>query len=216
MFSVTKHSKIWFTLSVLLVAGSIVLLFVWGLRAGIDFRCGVLADLKFENPVAAPQVRQELAVAGLRDAVVQPVSERELIIKTAALSEAETQKFKETLTAKFGKYEEVSFESIGPSIGRELLRKAYWQIILVTLGIVLYITYAFRKIGKQTKAFKLSPWRLGFAAVVALIHDLLITVGVFAVLGHYRGVEVAALFITALLTVLGFSIHDTIVVFDRI
>lgn len=216
MFSVTKHTKIWFGLSGLLMAASIALLFVWGLSAGIDFRGGVLADLKFEKPVAASQVRQELAAAGINDVIVQPVSDNELIIKTEALSDSQTQTFKDTLTARFGKYEEVSFESIGPSIGRELLRKAYWQIVLVTLGIVLYITYAFRKIGKQTRAFKLSPWRLGLAAVIALIHDLLITVGVFVVLGHYRGVEVDALFITALLTVLGFSIHDTIVVFDRI
>lgn len=216
MFSVTKHYKIWFGLSGALMIASIVLMAVWGLRAGIDFRGGTLAQLRFPQAVTPSDVREALLLGGLTDAIVQPVGGNEVIIKTETLDESGVEVFRKTLTGKFGTYEEVSFESIGPSIGRELLRKAYWQVILVTLGIVLYITYAFRKIGKQAKSAKLSPWRLGFAAVVALVHDLAITIGVFVLLGHYRGVEVDALFITALLTVLGFSIHDTIVVFDRI
>lgn len=216
MFSVTKHYKIWFTTSGLLIAASLFLLLFWGLRAGIDFRGGALIETTFEKTVTSNEVREALLSSKFDGITIQPVSDQTLIIKTKPLEQAEIEVFKLTLTEKIGPYQEVRFESIGPTIGRELVKKAYWQIILVTLGIVAYITYAFRKIGKQTKKSRISPWHLGLAAVIALLHDLLITVGVFVVLGKYRGVEIDALFITALLTVLGFSIHDTIVVFDRV
>ena len=115
------------------------------------------------------------------------------------------------LSEKYEGMIEEQFTSIGPVIGRELKGQAAVQLILVSLGIIFYIAYAFRKVTRPV-----SSWRFGVAAIVALVHDLLIVIGVFAILGHYRGVEVDSLFVTALLTVLGFSVHDTIVVFDRI
>src|SRR3989344_1711036 len=216
MFSITKHYKIWFTFSGLLMVGSVVLLVMWGLKPGIDFKGGVLTEAAFEKSVNPQEIRQALVDARFEEVIVQPVGDQSVLIKTKPLDTDRVEEFKKTLKEKIGPYQEVQFESIGPVIGRELVRKAYWQIELVTLGIDLYITYAFRKIGKQTKKAKVSPWHLGEAAIIALIHDLLVTVGVFVVLGKFRGVEIDALFITALLTVLGFSIHDTIVVFDRI
>lgn len=216
MFSITKHYKIWFIFSGTLVLASLLCFILWGLPLGIDFRGGTQAKLQFKNSVNSQEVATELGKAGYKNVVAQPIDDRTLIVKTEALSEAETEKFKTTLEGKFGEYEETSFQSIGPTIGRELLRKAYWQIGLVITGIVLYIAYAFRKISKLAKKTKISSWQLGVATIIALIHDLAIPIGLFAVLGKFRGVEVDSLFITALLTILGFSVHDTIVVFDRI
>lgn len=216
MFSVTKYYKIWFVTSVILPLFALVLLFVWGLEPGIDFRGGNLSEVEFNKSENVQDIRQALLNKGFRDVVVQPVTDQKFIIKTEALDEAALGNFKKTLIDKFGQYKEDRFESIGPTISKELVSKSYWQIILVCLGILLYISYAFRRISKDSKKGEISSWKLGLAAIIALIHDLLITVGVFVILGKYRGVEIDSLFVTALLTILGFSVHDTIVVFDRI
>ncbi|MBI4050608.1 MAG: protein translocase subunit SecF [Candidatus Doudnabacteria bacterium] len=216
MFSVIKTWKIWFTLSGALIAASIILLFVWGLRPGIDLRGGSLSELEFGAPQNVGDMRQYLTAAGLRNVVVQPVNDTTLIIKTEPLAGQGLEEFNTAIKEKFGDFKELRFESIGPAISKELVRKAYWQIGLVVVGILLYIAYAFRKVSETARKSKLSSWRLGLAAIAALIHDLFITMGVFVVLGRYRGVEIDTLFITALLTILGFSVHDTIVVFDRI
>ena len=216
MFSVTKHYKIWFAISGSLIIISIVMLSIWELVPGIDFRGGTLSELEFVAPVDTVQIGSELALGGFGNVTVQPLTDRQVIIKTASIDEVQLETFRKILQGKFGEYTEARFDSIGPSIGRELVKKAYWQILLVLSGIILYVTYAFRKIGKQIKNGRISGWLLGVAALIALLHDLIIPTGFFAVLGRFRGVEVDSLFITALLTILGFSIHDTIVVFDRI
>lgn len=216
MFSVTKTSIYWFILSGLLVAGSVLLLFVWGIRLGIEFRGGSLSELEFSIPTEVQDVRQELLANGFRDVTVQPVSEKIVIIKTEMLDEKELERFKAILNDRFGDYRELRFESVGPTISRELVSRAYGQIVMVCLGILFYITYSFRKINQISKGVKISSWRLGIAAIVALVHDIVITIGVFVILGNYRGVEIDSLFVTALLTILGFSVHDTIVVFDRV
>ena len=216
MFSVTKHYKICFAISGSLIIISIVMLSIWELVTGIDFRGGTLSELEFVAPVDTVQIGSELALGGFGNVTVQPLTDRQVIIKTASIDEVQLETFRKILQGKFGEYTEARFDSIGPSIGRELVKKAYWQILLVLSGIILYVTYAFRKIGKQIKNGRISGWLLGVAALIALLHDLIIPTGFFAVLGRFRGVEVDSLFITALLTILGFSIHDTIVVFDRI
>lgn len=216
MFSATSRYKIWFAVSGILVLASLSLLLIWGLVPGIDFKGGVLLELEFEKNVSPQEARTEIAAAGFGEPIVQPVGEKRLLIKTKPLAEGETTRLKDLLEQEFGNYQEIRFESIGPAIGRELARRAYWQIVLVILGILLYIAYAFRKIGKASKHSRVSAWRLGIATVIALMHDIIIPMGVFAVLGKFRGVEVDSLFITALLTILGFSVHDTIVVFDRV
>ncbi len=217
MFSIIKHYRIWFVFSGGLVLISLGLLLVWGLRPGLEFRGGTLTELQFQNPVDAAQIRSELmGLKGVRDAVVQPVSKNIIIVKTPVLEQTELLDLRQTLSAKFGEAKENRFESIGPTISRELVRNAYWQIGLVALGILLYTAYAFRKITKNARQGQISSWRFGTAAILALLHDLVITVGAFVILGRYRGVEIDSLFITALLTIMGFSVHDTIVVFDRI
>jgi len=215
MFSVTKTYKIWFSVSVVLILSSLVLFFTWGLAPGIEFRGGTLAEMEFENPVAATEIREELSKAGFPEAVVQSSSEKIVLIKTEPILADDQDAFKNTLTARFGAFKELRFESIGPAIGRELVTKAYLQIILVVLGIIFYIAYSFRKVSTVAAEIQISSWKLGTAAIITLLHNLIITVGFFVVLGKFRGVDVDSLFVTALLTVLGFSVHDTIVLFDR-
>ncbi|MDP3741039.1 MAG: protein translocase subunit SecF [bacterium] len=216
MIRVIRHSKIWFIFSGILVAASVVLLLTWGLKPGIDFTGGSLFELEFSEGISQSELTALLQENGYHNVVVQPSTDKVVLVKTAVLDEAMTGKFKEIVTQKFGLYKELRFDSVGPTISSELVRKAYWQIALVVVGILLYIAYAFRNTGKLAQKFGISSWRMGLAAIVALIHDLLITVGLFVILGKFRGVEVDGLFVTALLTILGFSIHDTIVVFDRI
>lgn len=127
------------------------------------------------------------------------------------LSNKKINQLKDKLSQKFGNVEVRRTENVGPVIGQELEKKALLAVLVASVVIVLYIAYSFRKVPKPT-----SSWRFGVAAIVALVHDILMVVGVFAILGHFMGVEIDTLFVTALLTVIGFSVHDTIVVFDRI
>ena len=133
------------------------------------------------------------------------------LIRLKHLSESEYSSILSDLTNAYGEVEEIRFTTVGPSIGDTLKRKAFIALAITLVMIVIYIAFAFRKIPKEV-----SPWRFGMCAIAALVHDILIVVGVFALLGHYMGVEVDAFFITALLTIMGFSVHDTIVVFDRV
>lgn len=212
MLNIIKHYKFWFSVSAVLAAIGLIALIIYGLNFGIDFKGGTLSQVKFtaELPAAA-DLRTVLHEAGFTDAQTQPAGERSIIIRTGPMEKAEHDRLLNVLSDKYSGVEEEQFTSIGPVIGRELRSQAILQLILVSLGIILYIAYAFRKVTKPV-----SSWRFGIAAIVALIHDLLIVIGVFALLGHFLGVEIDSLFVTALLTVLGFSVHDTIVVFDRI
>ena len=217
MFSFLKSYKTLLAFSAALMIASIASLVFFGLNLGIDFKGGSLLELKFKQDVAANSVASDLTAAGFGNVVVQPSGDRQVLIKTEELSSQEDRaKLLDTLKNKFGEYEELRSDSIGPVIGTELRQKAFWQTGLVILGILFYIAYAFRKLGGRKSQAHASSWRLSLAAVIALLHDLLIVLGVFALLGRFHNVEIDSLFITALLTVLGFSVHDTIVVFDRL
>jgi preprotein translocase subunit SecF len=216
MLQITKYKNFFFIFSGILVAASIGAIIVWGLRPGIDFTGGSVLELKFENMPSTVAVAEQLAQNGYSEVSAQPLGEGRIIIKMANIpSEEDRAKFIDFLKAKFGNFEELRFDSIGPVIGAELRAKAFWQIALVVIGILFYIAYAFRKVSARGEK-KVTSWQMSIAAIVALVHDLLIVLGLFAVLGKFLGVEVDSLFITALLTVLGFSVHDTIVVFDRV
>lgn len=212
MLNIIKYYKFWFIVSAVIVALGIIALIVYGINFGIDFKGGTLTQLKFTKQVPpTPEIRQVLIDSGFPDAVVQPAGESSVIVRTGPQEKEAHDKILATLADKYPGIEEEQFTSIGPVIGKELRSSAVLQLVLVSLGIILYIAYAFRKVSKPV-----SSWKFGIAAVVALLHDLLIVIGVFALLGHFYGVEIDSLFVTALLTVLGFSVHDTIVVFDRI
>lgn len=211
MLNITKNYKIWFGISAVLMIAAVAALFMYGLKPGIDFRGGSILQAGFNEQPNSQEVSQFIQEQGFHGAVVQPLGEKSLVIRTAPLTHEEYLGLIEDLSGKYEGFVEEQYSSIGPVIGRELRSKAFMQLVLVSLGIILYIAYAFRKVTRPV-----SSWRFGTAAIVALMHDLMIVIGVFAVLGHFWGVEIDSLFITALLTVLGFSVHDTIVVFDRI
>ncbi len=207
-----KYYKFWLGFSFALMLAGIVALSVYGLKFGIDFKGGTLTQLQFNTqrpPVADMQTT--LRENGFEHVQIQPAGEKSAIFRTEPQEKEQHDQMVKVLSDKFGGVTEEQFTSIGPVIGRELRSGALVQLVLVSLGIILYIAYAFRKVTRPV-----SSWRFGVAAIVALLHDLFIVLGVFAILGRFSGVEVDGLFVTAMLTVLGFSVHDTIVVFDRI
>lgn len=217
---VVNHRKIFYTFSIILVVASIVSLSVWGLKPGIDFTGGTLIQLEYPSGRPDQAVVASSLTAIDPSASVRPSGSNEYIVRMKPVDQAEKAAVLSALNA--GQSDTASstdssmatvktFDSIGPILGAEALRKAYVSIILVILGIVLFITFAFRKVSEPV-----SSWKYGLAAIVALVHDVIIPIGVFSVLGHFLGYEVDTLFVTALLVVLGFSVHDTIVVFDRV
>lgn len=211
MFNTLKYYKIWLIISGLILAFGIFSLMSFGLRLGIDFTGGSLIEVKFKQSFDQTLVNDVLNQKGLENKSLQTSENFGLIIKTKPLQKSEYDSIISELRAKVGDLQESKFESIGPVIGKELKLKAIYQLGFVSLGILLYIGYAFRRVAKPV-----SPWKFGLAAIIALFHDLLFVLGVFSILGKFKGIEIDSLFVTAVLTVLGFSVHDTIVVFDRI
>lgn len=209
---IVHNRRIFYIFSSLLVAASILALAIWGLRPGIDFRGGSLLEVTYTDgrPEKA-EVEAALQPLGV-SASVRPTRENGYIIRMKDLTEAEQTAVREVLSFKGEKkVVEERFDTIGPLLGREAVGKSFVAIVLVILCIVLFITFAFRKVSEPV-----ASWKYGIITIIALLHDVLVPTGVFAILGHFAGVEVDTLFVTALLVVLGFSVHDTIVVFDRV
>ncbi|MBI4032371.1 protein translocase subunit SecF [Candidatus Berkelbacteria bacterium] len=212
--------KVQFRTISLVVSGLLALLSIWaiatyGLRVGIDFRGGELLELRFVDSTSTQEVRTALE-AGERESVIPHATAAEtttntFLIRTATDDQAQIDGLRTYLNDTVGEWQEIRFERVGPTVGKDLTRKAFLGVTLASLAIILYIAWAFRRVPPPTNS-----WQFGVTAIVALLHDLLITVGAFALLGHFLGYEVDALFITALLTVMGFSVHDTIVTYDRI
>ena len=211
MFNTFKYYKLWFIISGLILLFGIVSLSVYGLKLGIDFTGGTEIQLQFNNQVDIGKVREAATSQNIGHFQIQTTGENGLIIKTPPIEKEQHDKLLEEIKKQAGDFSEIHYDSIGPLIGSELKKNAFLQLLFVSLGIIFYIGYAFRKVSKPV-----TSWRFGGAAIIALFHDLLFVLGVFSLLGHYKGVEIDSLFVTAMLTVLGFSVHDTIVVFDRI
>src|SRR3989344_1951857 len=210
---IIKHKKIFIGISISLIILSIIAFFVFGLRVGIDFKGGALTEVVYTDVRPAQEVlSQPLESLGFGSILLQPTGDQSYIVKSRDLTEAEHTLLLRTLSED-GKSEltEMSFNSIGPSVGRELTRKAILAVLLVSLGIIFFIAFAFRKVSKPV-----SSWRYGFIAIVTLLHDVIIPVGLFVILSRYYNAEVDTLFVVAILTVLGLSVSDTIVIFDRI
>jgi len=200
-----------FSGTVVLVA--IAALIVFGLRAGIDLKGGTQWNIQL---AAAPQttesdVQAVLAGNGQTEASVKRASDGTFIIGLPNITEETHHALLQALDQKFGQVNEENFSSIGPAVGSELRQKAIWAIVLVLFGISLYIAYVFRKVSRPIQS-----WKYGIVTLVTLFHDVVIPAGMLAILGHLAGVEIDTNFIVALLVVMGFSVHDTIVVFDRI
>lgn len=211
---VVKYRKIFYILSAILIAASIASFSIWGLKLGIDFKGGAIVEVVYGGGVPT-QDKVIDAVKGLNlQESVRATGSDGYIIKMRDITHAEKLKLDSalmSLTQDSGTYNEKRFDSIGPLLGKESARKSLLSIVLVMLAIVLFIAYAFRHVSRPV-----SSWKYGIIAIVALMHDVIIPAGVFSVLGHFKGYEVDTLFVTALLVVLGFSVHDTIVVFDRV
>lgn len=212
---IIRNRKFFYIISGTLVFTSIVFLLVWGLQFGIDFTGGAFLEVKFLGERPDAKILQErVGAAGFGSAVLQSSGEAGILVRTRNISETEHQAILQALagsSAYEGTLEELRFDSIGPVIGKELREKSLIAIVLVLGMILVFISWSFRKVSRPV-----ASWKYGLIAIVALAHDVLIPTGVFVFLGHFYHIEVGALFVTALLTILGFSVHDTIIVFDRI
>ncbi|MFA6404941.1 MAG: protein translocase subunit SecF [Candidatus Paceibacterota bacterium] len=209
---IINNRKIFYTISGILVLASIVSVIIWGLKPGIDFSGGTLIDISYSSDRPSQGSVIEVLSSIDKNVSVRPSGDTDFIIRMKTINEDEHATIKQALNFDNKlQFIEKTFDSVGPVLGEEAMRKAYWSIIFVILGIVLYITFAFRKVSEP-----ISSWKYGLIVVASLMHDVIIPIGVFSVLGHFFGYEVDTLFITALLVILGFSVHDTIVVFDRV
>ena len=204
---------LWFALSGLILLPGLISLVVFGLRLGIDFTGGSLIELRFEQPVDTEDVRQILTDLGYGSTLVQTTGsedENGILIRMPEIQEgsAEKDELYRALEAQLGAFTELQISTIGASVGNEIRDRSILAIVLVSVGIMLYMAWAFRNVER--------PLLYGTCAIVSMVHDLVLLLGVFSILGEVADIEVDALFVTALLTVVGFSIHDKIVVFDRI
>ena len=202
--------RVWyFVFSALIMVPGIVFLLMGGLKLGIDFTGGTIWEIQFQRDIAPLEVRETLAANGL-EAQVQNAEGNIMLIRTRELQEGSDEKtqLENALRTAYGDFTELQLQSVGPTVGTSISQRAIFAIALTSVGILLYLAYAFRQAPH--------PFRYGVCAIAAMIHDVIIVVGFFAFLGYFFDVEIDALFVTALLTVIGFSVHDTIVVFDRI
>lgn len=209
--NIIGHRIIYYIISGSFVIVSVISLFVFGLALGRDFTGGALWEIRYrENPPAPQELTEILRAHGEEHALIQSTKSNGFIIRLSDISEKRHQELFAILQGEKKDpplVEELRFDSIGPVIGKELKRNAIAALGVAIAGIIFYIAWAFRKVSKP-----ISSWLYGIIAVAALLHDVIIPVGIFA----YLQVEIDMLFVSALLTILGFSVHDTIVVFDRV
>ncbi len=204
---------LYFLISLIIIIPGIISLFLYGLNLSIEFIGGsritysLSKDVSKENQQTIKNVFSENKI---RISTLE-VSKNLVFVRTAPLDQKKDILINKELKTRLGDFKQIQYETVGPIIGSEITFNALKALVVSSILIVLYITWSFRKVPKPTSSF-----RFGIAAIVAFIHDVLVLLGVFSILGHFWGVEVDSLFVTAILTVIGFSVHDTIVVFDRI
>ncbi len=210
---ILNNKKIFLSVSLVLFVAAIVAILFFGLKPSIDFKGGAITEVEYtkERP-SLELLESSLSFLDLGNISIQPAGDLGYLVKSKDLTDAEHTDLLYTLSLG-GVFEmkENNFNSIGPSVGKELTRKAILSIVLVILVIICFIAFAFRKVSKPV-----SSWKYGFIAIVALLHDIVIPVGVFALISHFTFAQVDTLFVVALLTILGLSLSDTIVIFDRI
>ncbi len=210
MFELLRYKSWFLGFSAILMAVSIAAVVVFGLTPGTDLLGGTRWQIRFtDGSVETAAVVEALKSAGA-EAHATVNEEGIITIRVGAIDEPLHAAYR-TALAELGTLEELNFSSVGPTVGAELQKKAVNAIIFVLVGISLYIAWAFRKVSAPVKS-----WKYGVVTLISLLHDVVVPTGLLAVLGAVRGVEVDTNFIVALLVVMGFSVHDTIVVFDRI
>jgi preprotein translocase subunit SecF len=222
---VVKYRKLFYSLTALVVAFSIFSIVYYGLNFGIDFKGGAIAEVSYQNRPAKQDVQSAVSALNLGEFTILPSGDNSYIIRTRDLTNTERQAFISAIGVSQASTQGTStasttvsnfggtlkrFDSVGPVLGQELAQKSGMSIIFVIIAIVLFITFAFRRVSEPVSSFK-----YGLVAIIALVHDVIVPTGIYAFLGRNGGFEVDALFVTAILVILGFSVHDTIVVFDR-
>lgn len=216
---IVKYRKIFYTISALLVGASIFSIIFYGLNFGIDFTGGAIMEVSYPDAqvVELSDLRSELDKLDLGNYTLQKTGDSGVILRTRNLSEDERVSVLNSLSLNNTlKLDEQRFNSIGPVIGDELKSKAGWAILLVVLAIILFVAFSFRKVSEIGKE-AVSSWKYGLVAILALVHDIIIPTGAFVFLGtKFLDYQIDVLFVTALLAILGYSVNDTIVVFDRV
>ena len=201
-----KYRKIYLLISAVLIATGVFGLVNWGINPGIDFKGGTIAEYGFEETISTEEISKKLESEGMQVFSVQDTGDGKYFFRLPSLSSQDQERIKEIFRefTPGGGVEELRFETVGPSVGPELVRKTIYAIGIASLAILLWV------------AFQFKSFRYGTSAILAMFHDSFILVGIYSILGHFYGAEVDFLFVTALLTTLSFSVHDTIVVYDRI
>lgn len=209
---VVRLRKLWFLLSGVLIALSVYGIIFYGFNLSIDFKGGTLTEVKYaDNVPTLDEINSQVDKLGLGGFSVRPSGTNDFIIRTKELNQEENRSLLTSLAVRGSAPTVERSNTIGPVAGAELKSKAVKAVVVVIAMIVLFITFAFRKV-----SLPVSSWKYGLATVIALAHDVIIPLGVFIFLGHFRGYEIDLLFVTGLLAILGYSVHDTIVVFDRV
>ena len=210
LFKIVERKKWYFLISGLLILPGLFFLFAGGLKLGVEFRGGSLLDARFDTAPQVAEMKDLFAKLGHPEAVVQGAEGGRLQIRTGEMQAEELGLVQRTITSQYGtRFKDLSSSVVSPSFSGELIQNAIGAITVASIMIVFLIAFAFRSFGW-------GAFRYGIAAIIALLHDALVVLGLFAVLGYFFNVEVDSLFVTAVLTIIGFSVHDTIVVFDRI
>ena len=211
-FRFLKYRPLWFVLSASTVGLSIAFFAMWGLKQGIDFTGGSSLTVRFEgdrpSPADAQKSLEEFNLGGM---TIQPVGDKDMGFRLQTVDEEMHQKVLQKINASYGTTTELEFKAIGPSVGKELREKSIYALVVSFLAIMAYIAWAFRKVSAPVQS-----WKYGVVTIMQAFRDVMIPIGVFSFLGHFYGVEVGTPFIAAILTVLGYSITDCIVVMDRV
>lgn len=217
MYQIIEKRKYWLAISAVLVTMSILAIIVWGLRFGIDFVGGGVLEVRYrQDRPTVVNIKESLAPIGLSNLIVQPVGDNDVKLRFQEVDEAKHQEILSKLSELSPKIdeqpslEELRYDSVGPTVGRDLRSRATTSVIFVLIAIIIYVAWAFRKVSQPV-----SSWKYGVCAVIALFHDVIILLGFFALLGRYYGYQIDISSVAALLTILGYSVNDTIVVFDR-
>ena len=215
-FDFIGRRRIWYVLSSILIIPGILALIVWHLNVGIDFKGGTVQDISFNTAPNIEDARLLIGQQHIKGVNVQTSGKQDILVRfpeqQGIVARVTGNSVATALKTRYPDARESSFTSIGSSVAADTIKQALYAVTIASLAIILFIAFSFRSIPKPA-----SSWRFGFTAIAALAHDILFVIGAFALLGHFfPNIEVDSLFITAILTILGFSVNDTIVVFDRI
>lgn len=212
MVDFIKIRKIFYAVSLVMIIFSVLGMIIWGFNWGIDFKGGTLWELKLTNDKDLDIIKQILEEDNIKSVIIQKSNNNIVFLKFDTITEEKHQQLLTTFTKQIPQITELSFSSIGPTIGKTLIQKSLWAIILVLLGILLYLIYAFR----QASYYHIPSYKYGVLAIIALLHDAIIMVGFLVLFSKLFNWDLNSDFLVAILVILGYSVHDTIVVYDRI